>query len=443
MKVSKEQEEQGRKLEALRGGESNTAGPAGGALLEGLQTRARKRIMIDKGQEVSAEEAQKALQGGVESAAMVAACAVEPETQRRRVQAFNEFGNWLVPRKQALGLVGDPYQATPEDLVAYHHHYWIRRHGETELKGQLWPAPGSVDTNLSYLSGVFESAGRSGSYNNEVRTGNPVQSKLVRDYKEGYARLLRDLGYATTSAVHMKEEKLVKVVQMHQEVLQEGLKELDWTNRRAAVKQLLIERDLVMLCGLWQCSNRGKEMGVLEKERVQDRDGHSLYPRIVGMEIRPGQQYQIAPKGTKTMQRNRAGVILLEAETEDRASLCLLRRLQQHARNCAAAGIAESSYIVRPETSNHWDLKNQGLSSSAMNKRMQSLLMKYDEYAGETVHGIRRGSMQDEVGKGKSVEEVGAKALQVTRAVTVAYLDTSRETNGPKRVRGARYRSMG
>ncbi len=444
-KVLQQQEEQGRQLAALsqnaaRGGAAAAASSVdGGTLLEAVQVRASKQIKLDGGSAVTTAVAEQDLVGGKEVAAMIAACAVETETQRRRVVAFQEFVNWFVPRARAMpGHCADPYQATPEELIAYHQQYWVHTHGETLLKGRIWPAPGSVEANFSYLSGIFESAGRTGLYNTQLQLGNPVQSKLVRDYKEGYARLMRDIGFATTSAVHMKEEKLVKLILLEDSLLQEAGRDLDWSNKNAAVKYLLVERDLLMLCGLWQCCSRGKEMGVLEKERVQDRNGHSLFPHLVAMEVSAGLPYQIAPKGTKKVQRNRAGVILLEAESEEKKALCLLRRMQQHTRSCMAAGVVESKYILRAETRDHSNLKLEGLSSSIMNKRMQSLLQKHSLFEGETLHGIRRGSMQQAAAEGKTVEEIGAKALQKTREVTVAYLDTSRETNGPVRVRGKR-----
>ena len=408
----------------------------GGDLLDSMQRRANKKLQIDNGSSVSKEVAERDLFGGLVAASMVAACAVESETQERRIAAFQEFCNWFVARSRRLRLCDDPFQATPEDLIAYHQNHWIQTHGKTLLKGRRWAAPGSVDGNFSYLSGVFEAVGRTGVYNVELQVGNPVLSKLVKDYKEGYARLMREGGFATTSAVHMKEEKLVKLILLEEEILEEMKKKLDWYERKSVIKYLLLERDLLMLCGLWQCCCRGKEMGVLEKERVQDRDGHSLFPQIIVMEITAGFPYQIAPKGTKMVQRNRAGVIWLTAEKEERKALCLLRRLQQHFRSCLAAGVSESKFIVRAETSNHYDLKAEGLSSGAMNKRMQFLLKKHNLFEGETLHGIRRGSIQQAVADGKGIDEVGAHALQKTREVTRLYLDTSRETNCPERAQG-------
>ena len=53
------------------------------------------------------------------------------------------------------------------------------------LHGRKYPAPGSLEGNFSYLSGIFEAAGRTGLYNSQQNMGNPVQSKQVREYKEG------------------------------------------------------------------------------------------------------------------------------------------------------------------------------------------------------------------------------------------------------------------
>ena len=83
-----------------------------------VEVRANKKLKIDEGTAVSAVEAYQSLAGGANAGAVVASFAVERETQRRRVAAFQEFSNWLVPRKKALKLCADPFQATPEDLVA-------------------------------------------------------------------------------------------------------------------------------------------------------------------------------------------------------------------------------------------------------------------------------------------------------------------------------------
>ena len=77
-----------------------------------------------------------------------------------------------------------------------------------------------------------------------------MQSRPVRDYKEGYARLMRDIGFATTSAVHMKEEKLLKVILLEDAQLQEVGKKLNWQEKKEVVKYLLVERNADALAAM-------------------------------------------------------------------------------------------------------------------------------------------------------------------------------------------------
>lgn len=273
-----------------------------------------------------------------------------------------------------------------------------------------------------------------------MQTGNPVKSKVVADYKEGYARHLTALGYATTSATHLKAGKLEQLVAAVSATQAQARATLDWDNKKEVVKFLVLERDLLGICGLWECYLRGHDMGRLTKLCVQDRDGWSLFPQLLddATIIRPGFPYQLAPNGTKTTQRKRAGVIHLEARPEGQAHLCFLRRLQQFQWDCQRGKIAESDYLLRPKAEHHCDFKLGPMESSAMNKRYQALLQEHGLFAGETLHGIRRGTMQHAVATGSTPAEVGARALQVTPAVTQMYLDTSRETYGPQRQAGAR-----
>lgn len=331
-------------------------------------------------------------------------------------------------------------QASPEELVVYHQVHWVPRHGETLLATGVFPAPNSLEGNFSLLSGMFEVAGRTGPYSAELGIGNPVQSRPVRDYKEGYARWATSVGYATTSAQHLTKEKLVALVGETTKKQAAMRATLDWGNRTAVVQHLETDRDLVAVCGAWECCLRGHDIGLLMKQSVQDRQGHSLFPWLTQRSsvIQAGLQYQIATCGTKTVQRRRAGVVALEAKAEEEAELCFLRRLQQFMRDCQDAGLEDSCYLIRPEWPNHRGFKGAGMTSGVLNKRFQRLLMQAGLYEGETLHGIRRGTMQDAVGQGKSVAEVGAHALQKTMAVTEMYLDTSRETYGPVKLKGLR-----
>ena len=380
---------------------------------------------------------------GSYGAAGVAAMAVKTTTHLRRSQSFQEFAAWFVPRKQQRRESTDPLSATPAELVLYHQLHWIEHHGETLLAGKLYPAPSSVETNFSHLSSVFDLQGHSGVWNESLQVGNPVQSRPVREYKAGYSQLLTQLGYATTSATHLTAEKFeVLVNSLRGKVV--ALRSAFMARKKGKQQQqyLVAVRDIAFICGAWHSALRGSNVGRLQKDDVQDEFGNSLFPRLATptFEIVPGMQYQLAPAGTKTVHSRRAGVIRLAAEGAGREHFCFLRWMQQLERDYNVGGVSESEYMLRPEARNHVGFKDAAMDSSALNSRFKTLLEEVGEYSGETLHGIRRGTMQADFAAGKSVEEIGERALQVTPAVTKLYLDTSRETQGPVQMKGARKR---
>jgi len=263
---------------------------------------------------------------------------------------------------------------------------------------------------------------------------------VISKYKEGYARRLWDLGYAATSAVHCKESKLVAVLERLDGEIAALRGGLDWANAEACVRLLLLERDATAICGLWDSYMRGVSMGRLRVQDVQDSEGHSLYPRLVTVEgiVVPGFRYQLALNGSKTIRRARAGVVELQVRPPGEESLCFLRRLQRYSLDMGLAHMSPSIFLFRPTTADHMGFKDAAASSGALNQRFKQHLQRCGLYAGETLHGVRRGTMQAAHQAGASVDTVGATALQVTSAVTRMYLDTSRETGGPQRRRRSR-----
>ena len=50
-------------------------------------------------------------------------------------------------------------------------------------------APSSLSGLLSNLSATFELLGRNGHWDEQARTGNPILSKAVSTFKDGYRRM--------------------------------------------------------------------------------------------------------------------------------------------------------------------------------------------------------------------------------------------------------------
>ena len=77
------------------------------------------------------------------------------------------------------------------------------------------------------------------------------------------------------------------------------------------------------------------------------------------------------------------------------------------------------------------------MSTSSYNKRVQQHLEKMGQLAGESSHGLRRGTVIHDHQQGASLTSVGLR-LQHRKPggpQTLQYLDTSRETERPCRKR--------
>lgn len=142
--------------------------------------------------------------------ALVRSRAAAPETQRSWYVAYQELSTWYLLNMPAMGKLCHPLAALPEEIMLYYDLHWLPSHGETLLEGKLFAASSSLENNCSLLSTAFEHAGRTGPYSIETCTGNPMQSRALREYKEGYSSLLRSHGYASTSAKHLDQSNYVE-----------------------------------------------------------------------------------------------------------------------------------------------------------------------------------------------------------------------------------------
>ena len=84
----------------------------------------------------------------------------------------------------------------------------------------------------------------------------------------------------------------------------------------------------------------------------------------------------------------------------------------------------------------------QQSSSSELNN--QRLLQVHGLFEGETLHGVRRGSLQRDAALGPSMEAIGRHALHAPPYTTTEqYVDTSREVGGGTRLHNQKKRKAG
>ena len=145
-------------------------------------------------------------------------------------------------------------------------------------------APSSLNGLFSQLSTSFEILGRSGLWDEDSRSGNPVRSRAITDFKAGYRRSMEGAGYEEGSAIEWTQQEVFALVQGLEVEAGVKLKEsLDllasWRPSyaaRAMVKCLQLDRGALAASYLWFSMQRGKECGQLAVEDLHGPDGRPL-----------------------------------------------------------------------------------------------------------------------------------------------------------------------
>jgi hypothetical protein len=137
---------------------------------------------------------------------------------------------------------------------------------------------------LSQLSTSFEILGRSGMWDAEARTGNPVRCRAITDFKSGYRSSMEGAGYEEASAIEWTQQEVFSMVcglekeagsRLHEAL---SLRASGRTSdaARAMVQCLLLDRDALAASYLWHSMQRGKECGQLAVEDLHGPDGRPL-----------------------------------------------------------------------------------------------------------------------------------------------------------------------
>ena len=141
---------------------------------------------------------------------------------------------------------------------------------------------------FSHLKTALDALGRTGSWDPATRTGNPITSVEVRQYKAGYGRMQRERGFEEGSAVPWQQADVFAVIdqldveaaaafQQHKKLLAEG-KPLAAT--APLVKGLLLDRDALAITLEWWGLQRGKETGSLTRADFSDEEGNEVLSRL-------------------------------------------------------------------------------------------------------------------------------------------------------------------
>jgi hypothetical protein len=164
------------------------------------------------------------------------------------------------------------------------------------------------------MSKSYEILGREGK-------NNPVKSEAVRAFREGYRKMLHDLGVREKKAVVFKEGKVEDLAKfLHGEI-----QKLD-----RGIERCVAVMDLAAVLYLWEAWVRGKECGNLERRQVHEASGIVL------------------PGWSKTVQKEPSSRIEVETSSEHLTFLGAVSLLVEE--SAAIGQPVGSGFLFRPLT---------------------------------------------------------------------------------------------
>jgi integrase len=308
----------------------------------------------------------KSLEWSVE----IAAKATSDGDESRR-KTWGEYREFL--EKNAYGVSVET--ATAEDVLAFVRGYWIPRHVESCRTvvggtGKKVVAFSTMRKTIEHVSKCYDMLGLEGSR-------NPAKSEAVKAFKEGYKRMLHELGVREKKAVVFKEEKLDGVVEY---VVQEirGMPE--------GLERCCTIMDLAAILYLWEAWVRGKECGNLERRQVHEDEGVAL----------PGwsKTVRAEPSARIELERSKSTITFLEAAA-------MLVKEAETIKQPIGDG-----FLFRPLRRDRRGFRQEAIASGALRLRIQNLLKRAGLFAGETLHSFRRSAAQHAMEiRGLTVEE--------------------------------------
>ena len=172
--------------------------------------------------------------------------------------------------------------------------------------------------------------------------GNPIDSAEVSSHRAAYRADLRKEGYQEGSTVPMTEDThraLIRAVD--QEVAQPAI----------TITQFINLLSTVLACSyLWDCSQRGKEVGQLEVQDITLQSGKSAIQALL-LSPKDCCNIFVQPLSTNTMKgRGRVPPIPVPVHSPWEEQYSFTARLPAFLTVCAMAGFPVTKYIFRPES---------------------------------------------------------------------------------------------
>jgi Phage integrase family len=280
----------------------------------------------------------------------------------------------------------------------------------------------------SSLSRCFLLRERGGAWDAVRGSGNPARAHCVSSYLEAYRRERHSKGDRETSAVPVSAAKYQALMDAVTENVERETADLRHAPGVPAELSRLL-RDAALFSFLWHSKRRGQD--VLEHKwsgmylqcgtdlvHVSEAwTGGPLY-----REQRCTHRLVCQPDRVKTAQAKRPASVLVAPVPLERPEYCAVQWLRTY----FTWQLDNGQDVSGDQAVFHSSRAGSALTSQAVSNRFKTLLKRYELDDGETVHGLRRGAMQDAVANGVSINTVMQQASMVTPEVCAKYLDVGR-----------------
>jgi hypothetical protein len=310
------------------------------------------------------EETDVVYEKSIEWCAAIAGKSVSGESEEYRRRVWDEFREFIA--KNAYGVRVET--AATEDVLAFVRGYWIPRHVEScrtvaKASGQKVVSVSTLKQVLQHLSKSYDMMGRS-------NTNNPARSEAVRSFKEGYRKMLHDLGVQEKKAVVFKENKVEELV----DFMLGEIRKLD-----KGVERCSAIMDLAAVLFVWEAWTRGKECGKLEKRQVHETEGVVL------------------PGWSKTVQKEPSSWIEMDA-SQEKDWPTFLEMVAWLVKETEAIGQpVGTGFLFRPLSRDRRSFRQEAITAGALRLRIQKALRRAGLFEGETLHSFRRSAAQHTV----------------------------------------------
>lgn len=256
--------------------------------------------------------------------------------------------------------------AEPEDVLAFVRGYWIPRHLSScrtvvEATGDKVVAMSTVKKVVDHLSRSYDMVGREGK-------DNPAKGEGVQAFKEGYRKMLHELGVKERKAIVFNEGKLEDLVAF-------AVSEVE--KMKEGIERCCAIQDLAAILYLWEAWVRGKECGILQRKQVDKEEGV----------VRPG--------WSKTVQAEPSSRIEVAKKKETVTFLEATAMLVKEA-DAIGQPIGEG-FLFRPLTRDRKSFRTEAIAAGILRLRVQKVLKRAGLYEGKTLHSFRRSAAQHAV----------------------------------------------